>query len=155
MSNYMEEARRLRPLIEKAAQSLSDSDALEAKTLYPRWEDLVLLGSVEAPEGYRFRGPDGELYKCRYKNPTFQADWVPGISTSALYIRVANDTEEGTRENPITADRGMEYVYGLYYLDPEDGKIYVCQRVGEANGGTVVLAYLPHELMHQYFEEAI
>ena len=39
----------------------------------------------------------------------------------------------------------MEYVYGLYYLDSEDGKLYLCQRTGEAEGGTVVLQYLPHE----------
>ena len=155
MSTYMEEARRLRPLIEKAAQSLTDAEALKAVTLYPRWEDLVELGSVEAPEGFRFRGPDKELYKCRDENPKFQKDWVPGINTSALYVRVADDTEVGTRDNPITADRGMEYVYGLYYLDPEDGKVYVCQRTGEADGGTIVLSYLPHELLHQYFEEAI
>ena len=154
MSTYMDEARKLRPLIEKAAQSLSDAEALVAVTLYPRWEDLVELGTVEEPEGFKFRY-DGELYKCRNANPVFQKDWIPGINTSALYVRVADDTESGTRDNPITADRGMEYVYGLYYLDPEDGKIYVCQRTGEADGGTVVLAYLPHELLHQYFEEAI
>lgn len=154
MSTYMEEARRLRPLIEKAAQSLDDADALEAKTLYPRWEDLVDMGSVEAEEGFKFRGPDGELYKCRNENPTFQADWVPGINTSALYVRVGEDTESGTLDNPIPADRGMEYIYGKYYLDPEDGLTYLCKRTGEADGGTIVLAYLPHELVGQYFEEA-
>ena len=153
--NYVEEARKLRPLIEKAAQSLSDADSLEAVTLYPRWGDLVQLGSVEAAAGFKFRGPDGELYKCRNENPAFQSDWVPGISTSALYVRVAKDTETGTRDNPIPADRGMEYIYGKYYLDPEDGLTYICQRTGEAEGGTIVLSYLPHELVGQYFEEAI
>ena len=155
MSYYMEEARRLRPLIEKAAQSLSDADALEAKTLYPKWSDLVAKGSVEAAEGFKFRNDsDGELYKCRNANPTFQADWVPGLNTSALYVRVGEDTESGTLDNPITADRGMEYIYGKYYADPEDGKTYLCTRTGEAEGGTIVLNYLPHELVAQYFEEA-
>lgn len=153
MSNYMEEARRLRPLIEKAAQSLSDSEALEAKTLYPRWADLVILGSVEAPEGYKFRGPDGELYKCRNENPAFQADWIPGLYTSALYVRVGEDTEAGSVRDPIIADRGMEYIYGKYYRDPEDGKTYLCNRSGAAEGEVIVLAYLPHELVGQYFEE--
>lgn len=152
MSTYMEEALRLRPLIEKGAQSLSDAEALTGVTLYPRWKDLVELGSVEAPAGYKFRGPDGELYKCREENPKFQADWVPGVNTGALYVRVADGTEAGTADNPITADRGMEYVYGLYYLDPEDGKIYICRRTGEADGGTIVLYFLPHELVGQYFE---
>ena len=47
----------------------------------------------------------------------------------------------------------MEYVYGLYYTDSEDGKLYLCQRTGEAYGGTVVLQYLPHELVGHYFVE--
>lgn len=46
----------------------------------------------------------------------------------------------------------MEYEYGIYYKDPEDGKTYLCTRTGEAAGGTVVLQYLPHELIGQYFE---
>ena len=47
----------------------------------------------------------------------------------------------------------MEYVYGLYYLDGEDGKLYLCQRTGEASGGMVVLQYMPHELVGNYFTE--
>ena len=57
-----------------------------------------------------------------------------------------------TQDNPIPAERGMEYVYGLYYSDSEDGKLYLCQRTGESAGGTVVLQYMPHELVGQYFE---
>ena len=45
----------------------------------------------------------------------------------------------------------MEYTYGLYYRDPEDGQRYLCQRTGESEGGKVVLQYLPHELVGQYF----
>ena len=39
-----------------------------------------------------------------------------------------------------------------YYLDPEDSQIYLCRRTGEEEGGKVVLQYLPHELVGQYFE---
>ena len=49
---------------------------------------------------------------------------------------------------------GMDYIYGKYYLDPEDGKTYLCKREGEEEGGTVNLQFLPHELVGQYFEEA-
>ena len=59
----------------------------------------------------------------------------------------------GTQDDPIPAERGMEYVYGLYYLDSEDGKLYLCRCTGEAAGGTVVLQYLPHELVGHYFVE--
>ena len=41
----------------------------------------------------------------------------------------------------------------LYYLDSEDRKTYKCQRTGEAAGGTVVLQYMPHELVGHYFVE--
>ena len=47
----------------------------------------------------------------------------------------------------------MEYTYGLYYKDPEDTKLYKCERIGEAAGGKIVLQYLPHELLGQYFTE--
>ena len=45
----------------------------------------------------------------------------------------------------------MEYTYGKYYLDPEDSKTYLCKRGEET--GSIVLYYLPHELIGQYFEE--
>lgn len=71
---------------------------------------------------------------------------------SALYIRV-DETHSGAADDPIPADRGMVYTYGLYYLDPGDGKTYLCARKGEEAGTTVTLHYLPHELVGQYFEE--
>ena len=45
----------------------------------------------------------------------------------------------------------MEYEYSKYYLDPEDEKTYLCKRGEET--GSIVLYYLPHELIGQYFEE--
>ena len=151
MSDLLTLARQTRPFIEKAAQSLSDADGLKAKALYPRWEKLVQLGSVTAEAGYRFTY-NGDLYKCKNPDPTFQADWVPGNGTAALYVRV-DEAHPGTLEDPIPAARSMEYTYGMYYADPEDGKVYLCTRTGEADGGTVTLHYLPHELVGMYFEE--
>ena len=153
MSDLLELARQTRPFIEKAAQSLSDEDGLKAKALYPRWEKLVQLGSVTTEAGYRFTH-GGNLYKCVNANPTFQADWVPGNGTAALYVRV-DEAHPGTLADPIPAVRSMEYVYGMYYSDPEDGKVYLCTRTGEADGGTVTLHYLPHELVGLYFEEVV
>lgn len=153
--NYVEEAKRLRPLIEKAMQSLKVSDAVQAKTLHPLWKDLVAKGSVNTngESGYRFYYEgDGELYACVNGDPTFQADWIPGVNTSALYVRVDED-HAGAQEEPIPAARGMVYTYGLYYLDPEDNKTYLCTRIGEVDGGTITLVYLPHELVGLYFAE--
>ena len=150
----LEQALQLRPFIEKAVQSLPDSDALQVKTLYPLWSELVEIGKIDTngEPGYRFYY-DGELYKCVDGDPEFQEDWVPGIYTSALYVRI-DETHAGTKEDPIPADRGMEYIYGKYYLDPEDDMTYKCQRKDEPDGGKITLAYLPHELVGHYFVEA-
>lgn len=144
-------ARTLRPYIEQAAQSLPDADGLKAKALYPRWEKLVQLGSVTAETGYRFTH-NGDLYKCVNPDPAFQADWIPGNGTAALYVRI-DEAHPGTLADPIPAARSMEYTYGLYYADPEDSKVYLCSRTGEADGGTITLHYLPHELVGLYFKE--
>ena len=151
MSDLLTLARILRPYIEQAAQSLPDADGLKAKALYPRWEKLVQLGSVTAETGYRFTH-NGDLYKCVNPDPAFQADWIPGNGTAALYARI-DEAHAGTLADPIPAARSMEYTYGMYYADPEDGKVYLCTRTGEADGGTVTLHYLPHELVGLYFKE--
>lgn len=151
MSDLLTLARNLRHYIEQAAQSLSDADGPKAKALYPRWEALVKNGSVTAEAGYRFTY-GGDLYKCVKANPTFQTDWVPGNGTAALYVRV-DEAHAGTLADPIPAARSMEYTYGLYYSDSEDGKVYLCTRTGEADGGTITLHYMPHELVGLYFQE--
>lgn len=90
-----------------------------------------------------------KLYRCRQAH-TSQITWPPDTA-SALWV-VIDVTHAGTIDDPIPASRGMEYEYGLYYLDPEDGKTYLCERSGET--GTIVLQYLPHELVGNYFVEA-
>ena len=85
--------------------------------------------------------------------PTENADpnHTPNI-VPAVFVAI-NKTNAGTIDDPIPAVRGMEYEYGKYYLDNEDGKIYICKRGEEI--GTIVLQYLPHELIGHYFEEVI
>lgn len=60
----------------------------------------------------------------------------------------------GTLDDPIPAVSGMAYVYGKYYLDPSDNLVYYCMREGAAEGDEVILQYLPHELVGQFFEVA-
>ena len=124
MSDLLEMARNLRPYIEQAAQSLPDADGLKAKVLYPRWEALVKKGSVEAEAGFRFTY-NGDLYKCTDKNPKFQADWVPGNGTAALYVRI-DEAHAGTLADPIPYDGNMELKAGLYYT--QSGVTYLCNR---------------------------
>ena len=135
----------LRPYIEKAAASLSDNDAVKAVALFPVWAAGIVVTA-----GKRYQYAD-KLYKVREgKGHTLQADWAPHL-TPAMWV-VIDVAHAGTLDDPIPAARGMEYEYGKYYLDGEDGNLYLCQRTGEAAGGTIVLQYLPHELVGQYFE---
>lgn len=137
-------AMALRPVIEQAAAALSDSDAAAVPELITAW-----AYPVKYNEGDR-RSYGGKVYKCAQAH-TSQADWAPD-ATPALWT-VIDTAHAGTQEDPIPAARGMEYEYGKYYLDSEDGKTYLCARTGETAGGKIVLQYLPHELVGNYFSE--
>ena len=137
-------AAELRPMIEAAATSLPDSDAAKAVELFPAWAYPVSYAVGDR------RSDGGKLYKCQQAH-TSQESWKPS-ATPALWV-VIDVTHAGTQDDPIPAARGMEYTYGLYYKDPEDTKLYKCERIGEAAGGKIVLQYLPHELVGQYFTE--
>lgn len=133
----------LRPIIEQAAVSLSDGEAASVPELITAW-----AYPVDYAEGDR-RSYGGKVHKCR-KAHTSQANWTPD-KTPALWA-VIDAAHAGTQADPIPASRGMEYEYGKYYLDSEDGKTYKCERTGEAAGGKIVLQYLPHELVGNYFK---
>nr|DAH31031.1 MAG TPA: hypothetical protein [Caudoviricetes sp.] len=138
-------AARLRPVIEAAATSLPDGEAAAAVELFPKWEyphDYVVGDRVNDIS-------TNKLYKCVQAH-TSQALWEPS-ATPALWV-VIDVTHAGTQDDPIPASRGMEYEYGKYYLDSEDGKVYLCERTGEQAGGKITLQYLPHELIGNYFK---
>ena len=139
----MARAAELRPMIEAAAMSLPDSDAATAVELFPKWAYPVsyIVGN-RVSDG-------GNLYKCRQAH-TSQEGWKPS-ATPALWVAI-DVTHAGTQDDPSPASRGMEYDYGKYYLDSEDGKTYLCERTGEAAGGKITLQYLPHELIGNYFK---
>lgn len=148
----IEYAKQFRTLVEKAAQALDDADVLQMPSILPKWEDLVAVGYTVEEKQIPFKFQyDGLPWKCIKAGQNFQAQWVPGLDTASIFTRIAQESESGTIDNPITAARGMEYEYGKYYLDPEDGKTYLCQRQNET--GTIKLEYLPHELIGHYFVE--
>ena len=144
----IERAKQLRKMAMMNAASLPDEQAAIVPTLYPAWK----TGETVSPGDRRYYEPAGRLYKVREgQGHTTQADWTPD-KTPAMWA-VIDVAHAGTIEDPIPASRGMDYTYGRYYLDPEDGKIYLCRRGEET--GTINLQYLPHELIGQYFEEAV
>ena len=139
-------AKQLRKAAMMNAETLEDGQAAEVPTIYPVWK----AGEAVKADDRRYYEPDGKLYKCRQAHTT-QEGWEPPL-TPALWA-VIDVAHAGTPEDPIPASRGMDYIYGKYYLDPEDEKVYLCKREGEEEGGVVNLQYLPHELIGQYFEE--
>lgn len=147
----MARAAELRPVIEQASASLSDGEAAKSPELFPRWADHI--GETVKPGDRRSdMDESGVLHVYRVnkgQGHTTQENWPPH-STPAMWT-IINVDHAGTQDDPIPAARGMEYTYGLYYKDPEDTKLYLCERTGEAAGGKIVLQYLPHELVGNYF----
>ena len=141
----MPTAYAMRAVIEESVASLDDETAVTVPSLFTPWKpgEAVNVGDRRY---YATR-----LYKVVQAHTT-QADWTPDV-TPALWAVLGDPGEAGTIDDPITAARGMEYEYGKYYFDPEDGKTYLCERIGEAEGGKIILQYLPHELVDQYFTD--
>lgn len=110
-------AYQLRAMIEKAAVSLDDTDALEAVELYPVWAVGVFY---EADLRLRYAA---KLYKVLQPH-TSQADWTPDVATS-LYSEVA-EQGAGTIDNPIAYNGNMALENGKYYT--QDGVEYFCFR---------------------------
>lgn len=136
------EAYAYRAKIEQAAAKLTDAEALTSAELFERWSGRAYKAGERVTEG-------GILYKARQDiaaNPT----WRPSL-TPALWEPVAQPTETGTVDNPITAVAGMTYVTGLYYK--EGDKLYLCKRTGTPDGTEITLYYLPSQLVGHYFEE--
>lgn len=135
---------QLRAALMDFAADAPDGKAAKYPALAKKWKSGVVY-KVDDRRQY-----NGRLYKCQQAH-TSQANWTPDI-TNALWV--ALDVEhEGSIEDPIPAVAGMEYIYGKYYYDSENGKSYLCSRVGAADGETIILQYLPHELVGQYFDE--
>lgn len=148
----IEKAKQFRAAAKLSAQTATDQQALTMPSLYEYWKEKTAYGG-EGEEKIVRRPVNGrdQLYRCQQAH-TSQLGWEPE-NYPAGWVAI-NNTNTGTVDDPIPAVRGIEYTYGLYYADPEDGKTYLCKRTGEAEGGTVVLQYLPHELVGQYFEIA-
>lgn len=126
----------------KAARlTADDNTALTGTELYPVWTVGI---AVAKDSRYQY---NGKLYKVVQAHTT-QADWTPNV-TPALWT-VIDVTHSGTIDDPIPAVAGMEYIYGKYYIEGET--VYICKRIGEAEGGTIVLQFLPSQLVGQYFE---
>lgn len=137
------EAMAFRRKIESAAQHLPVDEALNSVELFEKWN-----GTKAYVTGERVV-ENGILYKAKQDisaNPTWNPSAVP-----ALWDPVANPSESGTLDNPITAVAGMTYEKGKYYAEG-DG-VYLCIRDDSADGTGTSLYYLPSALVGNYFEK--
>lgn len=111
-----EKARQLRPLIEKAATSLDDSDALEAVELFKSWYSGIAYLADE-----RVRYGD-KLYRCAQAH-TSQADWEPD-RTPALWTEVAKPGEIPVWKQPTGAQDAYMTGDKVHYPTADD-PVYV------------------------------
>ena len=129
---------KLRHHIETAVQSLSDSEALEAETLYPEW-----ASDTDYTAGYKVRR-GGRLWRCIQAH-TSQIGWEPE-NAPALWTEIC-ESHSGTLEDPIPYNGNMALESGKYYS--QNSKIYRCTR------DTVNPVYNAlSELVGLYVEEA-
>lgn len=111
-----ERARQLRPLIEKAAESLPDEDALEAVELFPIWKP-----DTEYTTDERVSYAD-KLYRCVQAH-TSQADWTPD-ATPALWTEVAKPGEIPVWKQPTGAQDAYQTGDKVWYPD-KDMTVYI------------------------------
>ena len=107
-----EKARHLRPLIERAAVSLSDEDALEAVELFPAWAADT---AYAADDRIRY---EGKLYRCVQAH-TSQAEWTPD-ATPALWTEVAKPGEIPVWRQPTGAQDAYMIGDKVHYPTADD-----------------------------------
>lgn len=114
---YIDDARKLRPLIELAVQSLDDETAIQAVALYPIWTEDATY-AIDFKVQY-----EEKLYKCIQEHTSLSI-WTPS-STPTLWTCI-NETHMGSIDEPIPYDGNMVLETGLYYI--QNGVVYLCIR---------------------------
>ena len=103
--------------------SLTDSDALSVKSVYPNWGTLI---GKEVKKDEKMQC-DGKLWKVQ-KDHTVQEQYRPGTGTESLYTEIS-ETHIGSIDDPIPYNNNMELEEGKYYS--QDGCTYRCTRSTE------------------------
>lgn len=116
---HVERARQLRPYIEKASESLSDSDALNSMELYALWKP-----NTEYMQNKRLRY-DNKLWRVLQAH-TSQEQYPPSIYTASLYAEVERPGQGDDPSNPIPYNNNMELLEGKYYS--QNDILYYCIR---------------------------
>lgn len=103
---------------------ISDTDAIKYKALYPEWSEFI---GKSLKKDFKISHND-KLYKTLQEVPTVldQDGYRPGDKAAeALYMEI-NETNAGTKEDPIPYSGGMILYMGKFYI--QNGIIYECTR---------------------------
>ena len=113
----------LRALIEKAAVSLPDEDALDGVELFPAWAaDTAYAADQRVRYGGSSGTPTPTLYNC-VQTHTSQTGWEPD-KTPALWTEVAKPGEIPVWRQPTGAQDAYNKGDKVHYPD-KDGPVYV------------------------------
>ena len=111
-----QKALALRALLEKAATSLSDEDALKGIELFPQWK---VNTEYFVKDRVRY---NGVLYRCEQSH-TSQETWQPS-QTPALWTEVAEPGEIPVWKQPTGVQDAYMTGDKVYYPD-NTGLIYI------------------------------
>lgn len=113
-------ARKLRPIIEQAAATLSDETALQGVELFPSWEPDI---SVDVDQRYQY---EGILYRVVQKHTT-QSNWTPD-KTPAMWVVVSLDEwpefVQPTGEQDAYKKGDKITFNGSHYISNMDGNVW-------------------------------
>lgn len=109
--SYVDDAIRLRPIIEEASKSLSDEEAVNAPELFPAWSSNGVAYAVGDRVSY-----ESFLWKCLQAH-TSQPDWTPTAAVS-LWTRIDDPSEEWPEwRQPTGAHDAYEKGYKVSHND--------------------------------------
>lgn len=140
MSTLIEMARKIRPLIVKAAQSLSDVEAVEAPQLYEEWKPGVAYSA-----GQKLRRNNRVCKVQDSQDHTSQIGWEPENAPSLF--KFIDETHTGTIDDPIPYDSNMELFIDKYYIHAD--VLYRCIR------STEIAVYHPLKDLVGLYVEAV
>ena len=123
MTYDINEARRLRAIIERQMQTAPDATAVEAVTLYPHWK-----AGTAYVAGYRVQY-NGILYSVLTAH-TSQSDWTPDASPSLFAKVLIPDPEQIPEwEQPESTNpymKGDKVMYeGKVWVSDMDNNVWV------------------------------
>lgn len=116
-----------RMVVNNKAISLSSSEKLDVKVLFPIWGQEGANFGLSVDTGFCLRvvKEDTDILYEVIQPHTLSAEWEPGLNTASLY-KVVDKEHAGTIGDPIPYFPPMEIFKDKYYIQNAD--VYKCTR---------------------------